>query len=77
MTLPVGMSVIPKGSAHFDEANNTITYIVKDPASPHCAKHQSGARNPVTSNASISVPSDKRSSVCSPLIRASSIRLNT
>ena len=37
MTYPVDMSVKPEVSAHFDEATNTITYIVKDPASTHCA----------------------------------------
>lgn len=37
MTYPVNMSVQPEVSAHFDEATNTITYIVKDPASDHCA----------------------------------------
>ncbi|MEX1235866.1 MAG: MBL fold metallo-hydrolase [Roseovarius sp.] len=37
MTYPVDMSVHPEVSAHFDEATNTITYIVKDPASDHCA----------------------------------------
>jgi glyoxylase-like metal-dependent hydrolase (beta-lactamase superfamily II) len=31
------MSVKPEVSAHFDEATNTITYIVKDPHSDHCA----------------------------------------
>jgi len=31
------MSVQPEVSAHFDEATNTISYIVKDPGSPHCA----------------------------------------
>lgn len=37
MNYPVDMSVKPDVSAHFDEATNTITYIVKDPASNHCA----------------------------------------
>lgn len=37
MTYPVDMSVKPDVSAHFDEATNTITYIVKDPNSDHCA----------------------------------------
>lgn len=37
MTYPVDLSVKPEVSAHFDEATNTITYIVKDPASNHCA----------------------------------------
>jgi glyoxylase-like metal-dependent hydrolase (beta-lactamase superfamily II) len=34
---PVNMSVKPEVSAHFDETTNTISYIVKDPASNHCA----------------------------------------
>jgi glyoxylase-like metal-dependent hydrolase (beta-lactamase superfamily II) len=37
MTYPVNMSVKPDVSAHFDEATNTISYIVKDPTSNHCA----------------------------------------
>lgn len=37
MNYPVDQSVKPDVSAHFDEATNTITYIVKDPASAHCA----------------------------------------
>jgi glyoxylase-like metal-dependent hydrolase (beta-lactamase superfamily II) len=37
MTYPVDMSVKPDVSAHFDQTTNTITYIVKDPASDHCA----------------------------------------
>lgn len=37
MNYPVDMSVKPDVSAHFDEATNTITYIVKDPNSDHCA----------------------------------------
>lgn len=37
MDYPVNMSVKPEVSAHFDEATNTISYIVKDPASNHCA----------------------------------------
>lgn len=37
MTYPVDLSVKPDVSAHFDEATNTITYIVKDPTSNHCA----------------------------------------
>ncbi|SFT91206.1 MBL fold metallo-hydrolase [Sedimentitalea nanhaiensis] len=37
MTYPVDMSVKPEISAHFDDATNTITYIVKDPNSDHCA----------------------------------------
>ena len=31
------MNVKPVVSAHFDEATNTISYIVKDPTSNHCA----------------------------------------
>ncbi|TDT75577.1 glyoxylase-like metal-dependent hydrolase (beta-lactamase superfamily II) [Litoreibacter halocynthiae] len=37
MTYPVNMSVTPVVSAHFDEATNTISYIVRDPSSTHCA----------------------------------------
>jgi glyoxylase-like metal-dependent hydrolase (beta-lactamase superfamily II) len=37
MTYPVDMNIIPDVSAHFDEATNTISYIVKDPSSDHCA----------------------------------------
>ncbi len=37
MKYPVDMSVNPEVSAHFDEATNTISYIVKDPSSNHCA----------------------------------------
>lgn len=37
MSYPVNMDVKPNISAHFDEATNTITYIIKDPASQHCA----------------------------------------
>lgn len=37
MTYPVNMNVKPDVSAHFDEATNTISYIVKDPGSNHCA----------------------------------------
>lgn len=37
MTYPIDMSLKPDVSAHFDEATNTITYIVKDPNSDHCA----------------------------------------
>jgi glyoxylase-like metal-dependent hydrolase (beta-lactamase superfamily II) len=37
MTYPVDMTVKPDVSAHFDAATNTITYIVKDPASNYCA----------------------------------------
>ena len=34
---PVNMTVTPDVSAHFDEATNTISYIVKDPTSDACA----------------------------------------
>jgi glyoxylase-like metal-dependent hydrolase (beta-lactamase superfamily II) len=37
MTYPVDMTVKPKVQAFFDEATNTISYIVKDPASMSCA----------------------------------------
>ena len=37
MTYPVDMSVQPDVSAHFDAATNTISYIVRDPSSTHCA----------------------------------------
>ena len=37
MTYPVDMNTKPEVSAHFDPATNTISYIVKDPASTHCA----------------------------------------
>ncbi|SIS73042.1 MBL fold metallo-hydrolase [Neptunomonas antarctica] len=37
MAYAVDISVKPEVSAHFDEATNTITYIVKDPSSDHCA----------------------------------------
>jgi glyoxylase-like metal-dependent hydrolase (beta-lactamase superfamily II) len=37
MTYPIDMSVKPDVSAHFDAATNTISYIVRDPASDHCA----------------------------------------
>jgi glyoxylase-like metal-dependent hydrolase (beta-lactamase superfamily II) len=37
MSYPVDMSVKPEVSGFFDEATNTISYIVKDPASDHCA----------------------------------------
>jgi glyoxylase-like metal-dependent hydrolase (beta-lactamase superfamily II) len=37
MIYPVNLIVKPDVSAHFDEATNTITYIVKDPSSDHCA----------------------------------------
>lgn len=34
---PVNMNVIPEVTAFFDEATNTISYVVKDPASDACA----------------------------------------
>lgn len=34
---PVDMQIKPDVSAHFDPASNTITYLVKDPSSKHCA----------------------------------------
>ena len=34
---PVDMAIRPDVSAHFDEATNTISYIVKDPTSHACA----------------------------------------
>ncbi|MGJ8604722.1 MAG: MBL fold metallo-hydrolase [Marivita sp.] len=34
---PVDMAVIPEVSGYFDDATNTISYIVKDPASNACA----------------------------------------
>ena len=37
MTYPIDITVTPDVSAHFDEMTNTITYIVKDPSSNHCA----------------------------------------
>lgn len=37
MTYPIQMDIKPEVSAHFDEATNTITYIVRDPSSKHCA----------------------------------------
>ncbi|CTQ50334.1 MBL fold metallo-hydrolase [Jannaschia donghaensis] len=37
MTPSVNMDIHPDVSAHFDPATNTISYIVKDPASDHCA----------------------------------------
>lgn len=37
MTYPIDTTVTPEVSAHFDAATNTISYIVKDPASQHCA----------------------------------------
>ena len=37
MTYPVDLSIKPDVSAHFDAATNTISYIVKDPTSSHCA----------------------------------------
>ena len=37
MTYPIDQSTKPEVSAHFDEATNTMSYIVKDPSSSHCA----------------------------------------
>lgn len=37
MTYPVDMSVTPEVQAFFDEATNTISYLVKDPTSKSCA----------------------------------------
>ncbi len=37
MDYPVDISIKPDVSAHFDEATNTITYLIKDPSSNHCA----------------------------------------
>ncbi len=37
MPYPIDMSIKPDVSAHFDAATNTISYIVRDPASDHCA----------------------------------------
>ncbi|WP_299417607.1 MBL fold metallo-hydrolase [uncultured Sulfitobacter sp.] len=37
MDYPVDMTITPEVSAHFDDATNTITYVVKDPSSKHCA----------------------------------------
>jgi glyoxylase-like metal-dependent hydrolase (beta-lactamase superfamily II) len=37
MSYPIDLSVKPEVSAHFDEATNTISYIVKDPGSNACA----------------------------------------
>jgi glyoxylase-like metal-dependent hydrolase (beta-lactamase superfamily II) len=34
---PVDMTVKPDVTAFFDDATNTISYVVKDPASPSCA----------------------------------------
>ena len=37
MTYAVQMDVTPDVEGFFDEATNTITYLIKDPASDHCA----------------------------------------
>ncbi|WP_224826554.1 MBL fold metallo-hydrolase [Cognatishimia sp. MH4019] len=37
MTYPVNMDIEPEVQAFFDEATNTISYIVKDPSSNSCA----------------------------------------
>ncbi|SIO14320.1 MBL fold metallo-hydrolase [Vannielia litorea] len=34
---PIDMTVTPEVQAFFDEATNTISYVVKDPESTHCA----------------------------------------
>ena len=36
-TYPVDMTTKPDVQAFFDEATNTISYIVKDPSSSSCA----------------------------------------
>jgi glyoxylase-like metal-dependent hydrolase (beta-lactamase superfamily II) len=37
MTYPIDASVTPEVEAFFDPATNTISYVVKDPASDACA----------------------------------------
>lgn len=37
MTYPVRMDIVPDVEGFFDAATNTISYVVKDPASNHCA----------------------------------------
>ena len=37
MNYPVDMNLVPEVSSFFDEATNTISYIVKDPSSQSCA----------------------------------------
>ncbi|MFD1911895.1 MBL fold metallo-hydrolase [Halodurantibacterium flavum] len=37
MTYPIDMTIKPEVQAFFDEATNTISYIVKDPSSDACA----------------------------------------
>ena len=37
MKYPLDLNIRPEISAHFDDATNTISYIVKDPTSNHCA----------------------------------------
>ena len=37
MTYPVNMDITPDVQAFFDDATNTISYIVKDPTSDACA----------------------------------------
>jgi glyoxylase-like metal-dependent hydrolase (beta-lactamase superfamily II) len=37
MHYPIDITIKPDVSAHFDAATNTISYIVKDPSSNHCA----------------------------------------
>ena len=36
-SFPIAMDVKPEVTAFFDEATNTISYIVKDPGSNACA----------------------------------------
>ena len=37
MTYPIDMTLNPEVTAFFDKETNTISYVVKDPASPSCA----------------------------------------
>lgn len=37
MTLAVQMDIVPRVTAFFDAATNTVTYVVQDPASKSCA----------------------------------------
>lgn len=37
MTYPIDMTIHPEVTGYFDEATNTISYLVKDPSSAHCA----------------------------------------
>ena len=36
-TFPVNMDIVPKVDGFFDKASNTITYVVADPKTNHCA----------------------------------------